>query len=80
MAVRAAEAGEARSSVQFPELGFLLLGDAAGIAIELLGGLVVPLLQNRDPGHPSSRGNSISGFVRMTKMVESGPSARLHNY
>jgi hypothetical protein len=32
MAVRAAEVGEARSSAQFPELGFLLLDDAAGIA------------------------------------------------
>jgi len=34
----AAEPGEARGGAQFPELGFLLLGDAQGFAIQFLGG------------------------------------------
>src|ERR1700737_465975 len=42
-ALVAAEPGEARGGAQFPELGFLLLGDAQGFAIELLGGLRLPL-------------------------------------
>src|SRR5437016_2928942 len=43
----AAEPGEARGGAQFPELGPLLLGDAHGFAIELLGGLGIPLPQKQ---------------------------------
>jgi hypothetical protein len=33
----ASEPGEARGGAQFPELGPLLLGDAQGLAIQVLG-------------------------------------------
>jgi hypothetical protein len=42
-ALLAAESGEARGGAQFPELGLLLLSDVQGLAIELLGGLGMPL-------------------------------------
>ena len=44
-ALVAAEPGEARGGAQFPQLGPLLLGDAQGFAIQLLGGLGMPLPQ-----------------------------------
>src|SRR6266849_7960084 len=40
-----AEPGEAHCGAQFPELRLLLLGGAQGLAIELLGGLGMPLPQ-----------------------------------
>jgi hypothetical protein len=44
-ALVSAKPGEAHGGPQFPELGFLLLGDAQGFAIEVLGGLGMPLPQ-----------------------------------
>ena len=41
------ESGEARGGAQFPELGFLLLGDAQGFATVLLGGVRMPLPQQQ---------------------------------
>src|ERR1700732_4769012 len=46
-ALVAAEPGEARGGAQFPQLGPLLLGDAQGFAIQLLGGLGMPLPQEQ---------------------------------
>src|SRR5215469_17750578 len=46
-ALVAPEPGEARSSTQFPELGFLLHGDAECFAIQFLGGLGMPLSQQQ---------------------------------
>ena len=43
----AAQLGEARRGAQFPELCFLLLGDAQGFAIEFLSSLGMPLLQQQ---------------------------------
>jgi hypothetical protein len=41
------ESGEARGGAQFPELGFLLPGDAQGFATVLLGGVRMPLPQQQ---------------------------------
>src|SRR5207244_4205588 len=41
------ELGKARSGAQFPEFGLLLLCDAQGFAIQFLGGLGMPLPQQR---------------------------------
>src|SRR6202047_4459604 len=46
-ALVAAEPGEAHGGAQFPELGPLLLGDAQGFAIQLLGRLGMPLPQQQ---------------------------------
>src|ERR1700720_253837 len=46
-ALVAPEPGEARSCTQFPELGFLLHGDAECFAIQFLGGLGMPLSQQQ---------------------------------
>src|SRR6516165_5405774 len=43
----AAQPSEARRGAQFPELGVLLPGDAQGFAIELVGGLGMPLSQQQ---------------------------------
>src|SRR5262249_31281781 len=42
-ALVAPQPGEAHGGPQFPELGLLLFGNAQGLAIQLLGGLGMPL-------------------------------------
>src|SRR5262249_3861912 len=46
-ALVAAESGEAHGGAQFPELGFLLSGDAERFAIQLLGGFGIPMPQQQ---------------------------------
>jgi hypothetical protein len=46
-ALVAAEPGEAHGGAQFPEFGFLLLGNVEGFAIQFLGGVGMPLPQQQ---------------------------------
>ena|GEM_PF-6686595 len=46
-ALVAAEPGEARGGAQFPELGFLLLGNGEGFAIRLFSGLGISLTRQQ---------------------------------
>jgi hypothetical protein len=46
-ALVAAESGKARGGAQFPKLGFLLLGNAQGFAIQSLRGLGMSLVQQQ---------------------------------
>src|SRR5208282_3327847 len=46
-ALIAPQPGEAHGGAQFPELGLLLVSDRQGFAIEFLGGLGMPLPQQK---------------------------------
>jgi hypothetical protein len=48
----APQPGEATGGAQFPQLGFLLSGDAEGLATQFLGGLGLPLPQQQPASLP----------------------------